>query len=183
LLAYANALPAQAEVIEGLEFLGVAHTIKPIRAGYSEGYIYELPARGLRPWVDAFKARGFRSRATDERFWAERSRLRAEGLVSGQKFFLKLSPEPTRAATDESDLQHLQSWLAHSKSLPSPPDVQSESNRLRLQASLPELVRELEHLGWTFADGNSTARRGPYRLQLELTGTSIHLKLSQTSQP
>lgn len=165
-------------------FLSMVGLQRSVQVADSQKFIYQLGARGLMPWIEAFAQRGYRVRTTDERFEAWKGEDRAEGIVSGQRFFLKVGPGASFATSDDdADLQQLLSWLLPSKEFP----VQSEARmvdttRLKLQGSLPRLVGQLKQRGWRFAKDGRTAVRGPYRLQLKPVGKSLRLTLSRIPQ-
>ena len=166
---------------DGFAFLMVAGLQKNVQVCDSQKFIYRLGPSGLMPWIEAFAAHGFRVRTTDEHFEAWRGEERAEGIVSGERFFLKVGPHSCFAASDDdADLQGLLAWLLRSKQFPVLSQTRMiDTTRLKLQASLPRLVGQLKRHGWKFAAGNLTARRGHYRLHLKPAGNSLRLTVSR----
>ena len=169
------------ETSDGFAFLLVGRLQKNVQVCDSQKFIYQLGPEGLMPWIEAFAAHGFRVRTTDEHFEAWRGGERAEGIVSGQRFFLKVGPHSCFAASDDdADLQGLLAWLLQSRQFPVLSQARMvDTTRLKLQANLPELVGQLKGHGWSFAPGSLTAVQGHYRLQLKPVGASIWLTLSR----
>jgi filamentous hemagglutinin family protein len=162
-------------------FLAMDGLQRTVQVADSQKFIYQLGARGLMPWVEAFAARGYRVRTTDERFEAWKGEERAEGIVSGQRFFLKVGPGASFATSDDdADLQQLLGWLLQSKEFPLRSQARMvDTTRLKLQGSGPRLVSQLKQRGWRFAKDGRTAVRGPYRLHLNPVGKSLRLTLSR----
>ena len=170
------------EAPDGFAFLMVGGLQKNVQVCDSQKFVYQLGPDGLMPWIEAFAAHGFRVRTTDEHFEAWRGEEKAEGIVSGQRFFLKVGPHSCFAASDDdADLQELVGWLLQSSQFPLLSQARMvDTTRLKLQGSLPKLVAQLKRHGWTFAPGDRTAVRGHYRLNLNPAGSSLRLTLSRT---
>ncbi|MBN9414663.1 MAG: filamentous hemagglutinin N-terminal domain-containing protein [Candidatus Eremiobacteraeota bacterium] len=162
-------------------FLAMEGLQRTVQVADSQKFIYQLGSRGLMPWIEAFAARGYRVRATDEHFEAWKGDEKAEGIVSGQRFFLKAGPATSFVASDDdADLQQLLSWLLQSEQFPLQAESRTvDTTRLKLQGSMPQLVRQLKQHGWKFAPSGLTAMRGPYRLHLKSVGKSLRLTLSR----
>lgn len=166
---------------DGFAFLTVDGLQKNIQVCDSQKFIYQLGPEGLMPWLKAFAAHGFRVRTTDEHFEAWRGEEKAEGIVTGQRFFLKVGPLSCFATSDDdADLQGLLAWLLQSKEFPVLSQTRMvDTTRLKLQGSVARLIVELKRHGWTVRKESFSAVRGHYRLLFKPMGKSLRLTLSR----
>ncbi|MBS2034839.1 filamentous hemagglutinin N-terminal domain-containing protein [bacterium] len=152
---------------------------KTVQVCDSQKFVYQLGPEGLMPFIEALAARGYRVRATDERLEAWKGEDRVEGLVSGQRLFLKVGPQSCFAVSnDDADLTGLLAWLASTPGITAVSQSRMvDSTRYRLQTNLKKLTAQLARHGWTVR-GN-TAVRGHYRMQLKPRGNNILLTLTR----
>lgn len=176
--ASTQAVQKPGEASDVFSFLALAPGMKKnIQVCDSQKFVYQLGPEGLMPWIEAFAARGYRVRATADHFEAWKGEDRAEGTVSGNRFFLKVGPDSCFVASnDDADLTALLSWLKTAPGVV----VSSESRlvdstRYHLKTNLSKLLTQLNRHGWK-VQGN-TAQRGFYRLQLKPQGNGVLLTL------
>ena len=166
---------------DAFAFLSLAPGMKKtVQVCDSQKFVYTLGPEGLMPFIDALSNRGYRVRATDEHLEAWKGSDKVEGVVSGQRFFLKVGPTSCFAVSDDdADLTGMLAWLATAPGVKTVSQSRLvDSTRYRLQTNLSKLTAQLGRHGWTLR-GN-TAVRGHYRLQLKPQGNKILLTLTRT---
>jgi filamentous hemagglutinin family protein len=131
-------------------------------------FTYHLGNRGMMPWIEAFRERGFRLGVTAERFQARRGEVQVMGAVVGATFVLKVGPPQTFQAEDvDHDLRQSMEWLLASVKPLSQQRLVDQNVLEYPLASLNWLRQQFTRRGWVFSrDGLSATRQ---RLSLKIS--------------